>query len=125
MTKKEKKPAKGPELPPSRACFPQPPVIKPTGLDPKTLKPRSVAIDELHSRNRPHFARWSRVRAMEEMTSADFKKRYGYKKTFTKICELVAVSGRRLLKKAAIWWMPQSRQAMAANFLWATLLPAN
>lgn len=88
MTKK--KPASEPPLPPGKACFPQPPAIKPTELDPKTLKTRSVPIEELHRRNRPHTVRWSRVWAMEGMTPTAFKKKHGYRKTLHKIHELVA-----------------------------------
>ena len=85
MTKKEK-----PELPPGKACFPQPPAIKPTELDPKTFRTRSIAIDELHRLNHPHTVRWLRVLEMYEMPPADFKKKHGYRKTLHKIHELVA-----------------------------------
>ena len=101
MTKKKK--PELPQLPPGKACFPQPPPIKPTELDPKTLKPRSVPIEERHRRNRPHTVRWSRVRAMEEMTPTAFKKEHGFRKTLHKIRELVAEADEEDVGPEAIW----------------------
>jgi hypothetical protein len=102
MTKKEK--PELPQLPPGKPCFPRPRAIKPTELDPKTLRTLSVTISELHRRNKKHAVRWMRVRAMEDMTPAAFKKKHGYKQTLSKMYELVAEAegsvGPQAIKKS-------------------------
>ena len=108
MTKK--KPASGPEIPPGRACFPhwlasnltgrkrvdENLAVKLAKMKPKEAQQylqdlgRREPLHETHAKNLKDGVRWVRVRTMEEMTPAGFKKEHGYKKTLAKIFELVA-----------------------------------
>jgi len=76
------------KLPPGRACFPQ-----------QLSKSEDY---ELHGRNRTHVARWAQVRALSELSPTTFKKKTGFKKTLTKIHELVGETEEKPITAGAV-----------------------
>jgi hypothetical protein len=78
----KKKPAKGPELPPGRACFPKMSAIKEMHLDPISLRASPVFSSDRHGRNFKDFARWLVVYRLREMPDDIFKEETGERKTW-------------------------------------------